>query len=294
MKNWLDTTEYPFESKYFKLDGANLHYIDEGSGPTILFVHGTPSWSFDFRNVIKKLSNKYRCIAVDHVGFGLSDKPKNYNYSTAGHSQNLELFINELNLKDFTLVVHDFGGPIGLNMAVNRPELVDRIVILNSWLWSSIGEPEYKKLSKILKSPLLPFLYKRLNFSPKFILPKSFGDKKISKKLVKQYTKPFSNKDERLGALSFAHSLLNDQNWFQSIWDRKEVLQEKPVLIIWGMKDPVIPAKYSDKFKTGFPNSKLVKIESAGHFPLEENPERVTESIIEWFDKITLTKPKLH
>ena len=98
MENWLDTEEYPFESKYFNLYGTKLHYIDEGAGPVLLFVHGTPSWSFDFRNIIKVLSKKYRCVAIDHIGFGLSEKPKEYNYSTAGHSKNLEALVDDLNL----------------------------------------------------------------------------------------------------------------------------------------------------------------------------------------------------
>lgn len=285
MENWLDKEQYPFKSKYLDLDGTKLHYLDEGTGSVLLFVHGTPSWSFDFRNIIKVLSKSYRCVAIDHIGFGLSEKPKDYQYSTPGHSRNLELLVDKLNLTNLTLIVHDFGGPIGLNFGVNRPELINRIIIFNSWLWSSKGEPEYEKMSKILNSPLLPFLYKNLNFSPKFILPKSFGDKKISKKLLKQYTKPFSSKNERLGALAFARSLLHDQDWFQSIWDRKVVLEDKPVLIIWGMKDPIIPAGYSKKFLSGFPKSQLVEIESAGHFPQEEEPERVTVEISKWFNK---------
>ena len=203
-QNWLDKSEYPFKPNYFSSGGHRLHYIDEGQGDTILFVHGTPSWSFDFRNIIKGLKDNYRCMAIDHIGFGLSDKPEQYDYSTQNHSKSLEKFVLDKQLNNITLVVHDFGGPIGLNFAIQNPEKVKRLVVMNSWLWSSKTDPDYIKLSKILKSPLLPFLYRYLNFSPKFILPKSFGDRKISDKTLKQYTRPFADKTQRNGALAFA------------------------------------------------------------------------------------------
>jgi len=167
--HWLDTSEYPFTSNFFDINGHKLHYIDEGQGETILFVHGTPSWGFDFRNIIKILKANFRCLAIGHIGFGLSDKPEHYDYSTDNHSKSLEKFVLENNLENIALVVHDFGGPIGLNFAIKYPDKIKNIVIINSWLWSSKNKPDFIKLSKILKSPLLLFLYCYLNFSPRFI-----------------------------------------------------------------------------------------------------------------------------
>ncbi|QHT67061.1 alpha/beta fold hydrolase [Rhodocytophaga rosea] len=277
--NWLHTTEYPFQSRFFEVNGQRLHYIDEGAGEIMLFVHGTPSWSFDYRNVIKRLSTSYRCMAIDHIGFGLSSKPEHYDYSTVNHSQTLSAFILEKNLSNITLVVHDFGGPIGLNMAINHPERIKNIVILNSWLWSSTQEPEYIKLSRILKSPLLPVLYRYFNFSPKFILPQSFGEKKLSKALRSQFTKPFANKSQRNGTLAFARSLLNDQEWFEELWQQRHILAEKPVLLIWGMKDKFITPAYLQKFASGFPDAYVVELPTCGHFPQEEEPEKVADAI---------------
>lgn len=278
--DWLNKHEYPFPSKFFHINGHKLHYIEEGQGETILFVHGTPSWSFDFRHIIKELKKNHRCIAIDHIGFGLSDKPGKYDYSTQHHSKTLEAFIAQKNLQNITLVVHDFGGPIGLNYAISNPGNIKNIVILNSWLWSSKDDPDFIKMKKILSSPLLPFLYRYLNFSPKFILPKSFGDNKLPKALLSQYTKPFANKNERNGALAFARSLLNDQDWFEELWKNKQPIENKPTLFIWGMKDPVIKPAYLHKFASGFTNATIVKIETAGHFPQEEQPAMVTNAIL--------------
>jgi haloalkane dehalogenase len=122
---WLDKNEYPFTSRYFSVNGKSLHYIDEGQGPVLLFVHGTPSWSFDFRHVIQKLKTNYRCIAFDHIGFGLSDKPETYDYSIVNYVKTLNAFVTHLKLHDITLVVHDFGGPIGFSFAIDHAHLIN-------------------------------------------------------------------------------------------------------------------------------------------------------------------------
>ncbi len=277
---WLNTKEYPFNSKYFTVNGHQLHYIDEGAGEIILFIHGTPSWSFDYRKVIQDLNSDFRCIAIDHIGFGLSDKPKEYDYSTINHSKTLEKFVLEKQLENITLVVHDFGGPIGLNFAIRYPEKIKKLVILNSWLWSSKDDPDFIKFSKLLKSPLLPFLYLYLNFSPKYLLPKSFGDHKLPGHILKQYTKPFSGKNQRYGALAFAKSLLHDQDWFEELWLKRGAISSKPTLLMWGMKDPIIKPKNLYKFESGFTNVSTVKIEGSGHFPQEEEPSLTAKAII--------------
>jgi len=279
---WLDTDEYPFHLRYFKVNGHRLHYIDEGQGESILFVHGTPSWSFDFRNVVKKLRGNYRCIAIDHIGFGLSDKPEHYDYSTRNHSKTLESLVLREDLRDLTLVVHDFGGPIGLDFAIRNPERIKRLIILNSWLWSSRNDADFIRLSRVLKSPLLPFLYRYFNFSPRFILPRSFGGRPLSKHLLSKYTRPFADKTQRNGALTFARSLLHDQDWFESLWHRRSVIAGKPALFIWGMKDRMITPAYLSRFQSGFPNSRAILLETCGHFPQEEEAESVTESIREF------------
>lgn len=282
--HWLDKSAYPFPSNYFSVNGYRLHYIDEGQGEVILFVHGTPSWSFDYRNVIKKLMPHYRCIAIDHMGFGLSDKPRHYDYSTINHSKTLEKFIIEKQLNKFTLVVHDFGGPIGLNVAFNHPGRIHKLVILNSWLWSSQTDPDFIKLSKVLNNPLLPFLYLYLNFSPRFILPQSFGNHKLSKETLKQFTGPFANKSQRYGALAFAKSLLHDQSWFEELWNKRPGITNKPILLIWGMKDPVIKPHHLYKFISGFSDAQVLKLETSGHFPQEEEPEKVSEAICHFME----------
>ncbi len=289
MKNptfeWLDRKEYPFVSRYFPVNGTELHYVDEGKGETLLFVHGTPSWSFDFRKLIKELSKQYRCIAVDHIGFGLSAKPVDYDYSTKNHSRTLELFIEHLQLKDLTMVLHDFGGPIGFEYALKHPANIKKMVVLNSWLWDSSNEPGFIKLKKVLKNPLLPLLYRYLNFSPRYLLPASFGDQKLPAGILAHYVKPFGKSSERNGTVAFARSLLNDQEWFEELWNRKVVLSRKPILLVWGMNDRFVTGSYLDKFVSGFSNSYIKKLDTCGHFPQEECAGEVLQSIKYFLEK---------
>jgi haloalkane dehalogenase len=269
--DWIDTKEYPFAHKYFEVNGAKMHYIDEGIGEILLFVHGTPSWSFEFRNAIKILSKNFRCIAADHIGFGLSDKPSEYDYSAQNHSATLGKFIDHLQITNFNLLVHDFGGPIGLNYAVEHPEKINKLIILNTWCKSISAEPEFKKMKAILGSPLLPFLYKQFNFSPKYILPAAYGERsRLTKEIHQQFLRPFSKPSERNGTVAFAKSLLKDQDWFESIWNKLDRISTKPVLLMWGMKDQFITEKYLIGFEEKFINNVVVRYEDVGHFVLEE------------------------
>lgn len=282
---WLDRTEYPFKPNFFTVNEQKLHYVDVGTGDTILFVHGTPSWSFDYRHIIKKLKSRFRCIAIDHIGFGLSDKPKAYDYSTQHHAHTLEKFILTKKLTNITLVVHDFGGPIGLSVAVKHPELISKIVIMNTWLWNCENEPEFVKLKPILKSPLLPFLYKWFNFSARFLLPQSFGKNPINKHLHQHYTKPFSKPNERNGTIAFARSLVNDQKWFDSIWQSSDVMIDKKILFVWGMKDSFISPRFLETFLSKFKHADSIRLINCGHFPQEECGEETANAILDFLSK---------
>jgi pimeloyl-ACP methyl ester carboxylesterase len=269
--NWLNTNEYPFKHHYFKVNDTTMHYVDEGEGEVLLFVHGTPSWSFEFRNVIKFLSKKYRCIAIDHIGFGLSEKPAKYDYTVQNHTASLLKLITHLQLNQFTMLVHDFGGIIGLAAAEQIPEKIKGLVILNTWCRSIQDEPEYKKMKVILGSPLMPLLYRYLNFSAKYILPAAFGERsRLTPEIHQHFLRPFSKASERNGTIAFAKSLLRDQDYYASIGKKLSILKDKPVLIIWGMKDEFITEKHLLWMQEQFPGSKVVRYDDAGHFVLEE------------------------
>jgi pimeloyl-ACP methyl ester carboxylesterase len=277
---WLDTQAYPFAPHYLSLpDGVRLHYVDEGQGPVLLFVHGTPAWSFDFRQQIQGLSCSFRCIALDHVGFGLSDKPEHYDYRPQQHARNLEYLIAHLDLQDLTLIVHDFGGPIGLSYAMQHATNVHRLVILNSWLWDTSQEPAYVKLRPVLASPFLPWLYRWLNFSPRVLLPGSFGARPLASVVRRQYTAPFANAKERNGAVGFAQALLHEQSWFGALQQQLPQVQDHPVLLVWGMRDKFCPPAYLHRFAQAFRQAEVVKLPTCGHVPQEEEAAAVLQHL---------------
>ncbi|HTQ09818.1 MAG TPA: alpha/beta fold hydrolase, partial [Fimbriimonadaceae bacterium] len=134
--NWVDRRSYSFESHYLEVDGGKMHFVDVGDGPPVVFVHGNLTWSFMFRNMIRDLSMRHRCIAMDHIGFGLSDKPPHWGYTPELHARNFARLLEHLMIPPFTLVVHGFGGPIGISYAIENPAHVSNLVVMNSWMWS--------------------------------------------------------------------------------------------------------------------------------------------------------------
>jgi len=284
-QSWVDTTLYPFENKFLQIDEGNMHYVDEGKGEIILFVHGTPTWSFLYRSFIKELSKNYRCIAIDHLGFGLSEKPDSVSGTPEWHSKNLSEFIERLDLKDITLVVHDFGGPIGLSSAIQNHERVKQVIMFNTWLWETKRNSDAKKIDKIVNGVIGKFLYLRLNFSPKVLLKKGFSDKKkLSKSVHKHYLKPFPNKKSRISLLNLAKALVGSSDWYQEQWENLDKLEQKPWLIIWGTKDDFISMDYLKKWKERLPNAETKEVES-GHFVQEEKTSESIKEINNFMNK---------
>src|SRR5215831_14099562 len=202
--DWVDRDAYPFRSRWLELQEGRLHYVDEGSDrdrEPILFVHGTPTWSFEYRHLLRALRGGRRCIAVDHLGFGLSDRPANAAYTPEAHALRLRAFADALGLRRFALVVHDFGGPIALPLALEDPGRVTRLVVLNSWMWSFADDPEMPEMAKrarMVSGGLGRFLYRRLNASLRLITPSAYGDRrKLTKAIHAQYLNVFPDADSR-------------------------------------------------------------------------------------------------
>lgn len=278
-QKWLDTNLYPFKNNFIQLKTGEMHYVDEGEGDVILFIHGTPTWSFLYRDFISSLSKKHRCIAVDHIGFGLSEKPKDFDGTPQSHSKNLSEFIEKLNLENITIVVHDFGGPIGLSSAIQNHNRINKVVLFNSWLWETKNNPAAQKIDKIINSGIGKFLYLWLNFSPKFLLKKGFYEKKkLTKNIHKQYVYPFPNKFYRTSLLNIGKALIGSSDWYQEQWEKLDMLKQKPWLILWGTKDEFLTTEYLEKWKVRLPNA-IIKNFECGHFIQEEKTKETIQEI---------------
>lgn len=276
---WLDPLLYPFRHHTLKVEAGNLHYVDEGEGDPVLFVHGTPTWSFLWRQQIRPLSRHFRCIAPDHIGFGLSDKPSDFSYSPEAHADNLEKLINHLQLKNITLVVHDFGGPIGLRYALRHPENIKKLVIMNTWMWSLEQESRIMKISRFMSGGVGKFLYLQLGFSARVLLPQGYNERRhLTKDIRGHYQKPLSSSSSRLGTWYFAKALHESNPYFSELWTQHEKLRNIPKLILWGEKDKLLPLHFLDKWHEAFPEAKIKRI-NAGHFLQEEKGGEVTNEL---------------
>lgn len=278
-KKWLSPSLYPFDSHYASLKAGNMHYIDEGEGDVILFVHGTPTWSFLYRDFVKELSKTHRCIAVDHLGFGLSEKPEAFVGTPQAHAANLSELILKLDLRNITLVVHDFGGPIGLAAGIKHADRIKKVVLFNSWLWATKDNEAAQKIDKLINGWLGRSLYLNFNFSPKVLLKKGFTDpKNLPKNVHQHYTKPFPSKSTRMSLLNLAKSLVGSSDWYEQQWQQLGKLAKKEWLILWGVADPFITTEYLDKWRERLPAA-TVREYDCGHFVQEEQTRNAITEI---------------
>jgi haloalkane dehalogenase len=278
---WLDRSAYPFASRFVELaSGGRMHYVDEGAGPTILFVHGTPTWSFEWRHLIRGLRDAFRCVAPDHLGFGLSDRSASGAYTPEWHARNLADFAARLGLDDFTLVVHDYGGPIGLPLALDDSGRVRRLVVLNTWMWSSRGDAGIERAHRIVGGSFGRFLYRRANFSLRVILPSAYADRrKLTREIHAQYLAPFTDVESRSLVLwPLARALMSSDAHYESLWERRSRLGGIPSLVVWGLKDPAFKPHQLARWREVLPAAEFVEL-PVGHWPQEEAPDAVLAAL---------------
>ena len=282
---WIDRQEYPFQPKWMEIDGHKIHYIDEGQGEPLLMVHGTPDWSFGFRHLIKAFSGQYRCIVMDQLGFGLSDKPATADYRPETQAARLQVFIEKLGLQGIHMLVHDFGGPIGLAYAVKHPQNIKQIIVFNSWMWPLNGIKMFDS-SKMMAGAMGRWLYLHYNFSPKVMVKMAYGDKsKLSKHIHNHYIKVLDKPSHRKAQFAYVGALLQSKDFYQSLWDGRDAIANKPILIIWGMKDRFFPATILlSRWKQAFPHAQVKEISHAGHFIQDEAPEEVIPAMSVFLD----------
>jgi haloalkane dehalogenase len=268
---WLDKDEYPFKHRYFETPAGSMHYVDEGKGEPIVFVHGNPSWSFLYRKLISSLSDKYRCIAPDHIGFGMSDKPPGWSYLPEDHAKNLERLLDHLQLQNTTLILNDWGGPIGLSYAIAHPEKVTNIILTNTWLWPVNRDWHYVMFSSVMGGYIGKWLIRKFNFFANVMLKTSFGIKsRLTPEIHMHYLKPLEKVNERIGCWIFPGRIIGSTEWLKSLWEKRAILKEKNILIAWGLKDIAFREKELNVWIQSFPDSHVIRYHDTGHFVAEE------------------------
>ena len=275
---------YPFTSLYFDLNPYKLHYLDEGEGEVLLFLHGNPTWSFYYRSLIQNFQGRYRCVAPDHIGCGFSDKPQDYSYTLTTHIDNLEKLVGFLALKNITLMVHDWGGAIGMGLAVRKPELIKRLVLFNTASFLSMDIPLRIGLCRM---PLLgTILIRYLNLFVRGVL--RFGlkrRKRLTQNVRAGYLAPYDTFENRIANLKFVQDIPMEQavpsySVIQYIERNLKQFDGYPILIIWGSEDFCFNVKFLNKWREIFPRAEVREVCNAGHLVVED----ASDEIIPWIE----------
>jgi pimeloyl-ACP methyl ester carboxylesterase len=279
---WRDL--YPFSSHFFALGPHRLHYLDEGAGEPLLFVHGNPTWSFYWRNLILGLRDRFRCIAVDHIGCGLSDKPQDYNYTLAQRIDDLSRLVEHLDLKGATLVAHDWGGSIGLGAVERLPSRFARIVLFNT---GAFPPPYVPWRIAACRTPLVGTgALRGLNAFARAAL--SMATEKPERMMADVRAgllAPYDSWANRVAIDRFVRDIPfspRHPTWqtLERIGAGLPALAGRPIQLIWGMRDWCFRPECLDRFLQHWPGAEVHRLADCGHYVVEDAHERIVPLMV--------------
>lgn len=270
---------YPFESRYLALRcGHRMHYLDEGAGPPLLMLHGNPTWSFYYRNLVLGLRSRYRCIVPDHIGCGLSDKPERWTYRIPAHTDNLCELLASLDLQDVTLVTHDWGGPIGYLAAIRCPARFRRFITFNT----ALSLQPLPRALTMLRLPLFgPLVIRGLNGLVRAgLVASTVSGHRLARNVRAGYLAPYDSWAHRVAILRFVQEIpLEEKHPNRGLLAdlEREIhsLAARPHLVIWGLKDPIFDRDYLAAWRRRFPGAEVHALEEAAHWVVEEAHEHI-------------------
>jgi haloalkane dehalogenase len=272
---------FPVEHRFIDLDEARIHYVDEGTGEPVLLLHGNPTWSFLYREVIAGLRDRYRCIAVDYPGFGLSRVAPGYGHTPAEHAQVVEELILRLDLRGATLMMQDWGGPIGFAVATRHPDRFSAFVIGNTWAWP-ISDLGIQVLLRLLGGRFSAWLILQRNFFVERIIPAGVRRKKLPATVMNAYRGPFPTPESRRPVLVFPRAILASKAFLADIESKLAGLGDRPTLIVWGTKDFAFHAAERRRWEQVFPKHNTVLLYGAGHYIQEDAAPDIVAAIRDW------------
>jgi haloalkane dehalogenase len=275
---WIPETLFPFESRTVQIGGAELHYVDQGTGSPLLLLHGNPTWSFLYRGIIAGLRDRFRCIAVDYPGFGLSRPVADYGFTPAEHAQVVEQFVLELDLTRITMMVQDWGGPIGFRVATRHPR---RFVIGNTWAWPK-SDVSTQIFSRLLGGPIGGYLIRRRNVFVERIIPGGVRLRKLADEVMDAYRGPFPTPESREPMHIFPREILRSRPFLAQVAQDLPLLRDRPALLVWPTKDVAFREPERRRWEEVFPTHETVLLEGAGHYIQEDAPDQIVGAIRDW------------
>ncbi|MEI6207142.1 MAG: alpha/beta fold hydrolase [Desulfuromonadales bacterium] len=286
--------QYPFSGKRLDLGGLGYHYLDEGNGSPVVMLHGNPSWSFYYRNLVLALRDRYRCIVPDHIGCGLSDKPgdERYDYTLSRRVDDLEQLLERLEvMENITLVVHDWGGMIGMAYAVRYPERISRLVILNTGAFHLPKAKPFPPALRICRDSFIGAMLVR-GFNAFSLAASHVGCKRnpMNAALRKLYQLPYDSWKNRIATLRFVQDIPlapGDRGYdlVSNVADGINRFRNLPMLICWGEQDFVFDRHFLAEWQRRFPDAEIHRYADCGHYILEDAGEEIVPLISEFLDR---------
>ena len=279
---WLPATTFPFQSRFVTIDGKRIHYIDEGSGPALLFV-GAGQWSFMFGDVILRLRGQFRCLTLDFPGSGLSPEVADHDQSVRANAWILDRFIDALDLQDITMVVHDVGGPIGFLIATMRPNRFRALVISNTFGWPLADYPGIRRMLKVIANPVVGFVNVVTN-ALAIGTATSYGvGRHMTRADRRSFLGPWRSRAHRRATQQVLANVLRIDPLMAGIeHSLASELGDIPVLTLFGRKND--PYGWQNRFGQIFRNLTAVGIEDGHHFPFDDDPDAYSEAIDRWWN----------
>lgn len=276
-----DPDLYPFTSRWFDSSVGPVHYLDEGTGPTVLLLHGNPDWSFLYRRIITALGPSVRCVAPDYPGFGLSVHPDRYGYTPAEHAGIIRELVTALDLRDMVVMGQDWGGPIGMEIASREPERIRGLVMGNTWFWPA-DELMPKMFSRIMGSPPVQWLIRHRNLFVSPLMKRSL-QAELSEREFSHYTEVVPTPASREGIAVFPREILGARAWMGELERRVgETLRDTPAALVFGKKDPALASAATiARWRDMFPSASCVELPDAGHYIQEDAPDACVAAIRE-------------
>jgi len=284
-----DPRLFPFESRWFRSSAGKVHYLDEGEGPPILLLHGNPTWSFLYRGVIIRLRKRFRCIAPDYPGFGLSAHPADYRFTPEEHAGVIRELVQELDLRQLTVMGQDWGGPIGMRLALDETDRIRALVMGNTWYWPTEAL-HLRAFSWLLSTGYAQGLLHKRNLLVERLIP--LGVKHdMAPEVLEHYRRPFPTADSRAGAVELVRQLTLSSNWLSQVEEGvRSRLKHLPLLLTWGVEDLAFTPAFMDTFRRDFPGARAVRLE-ARHLIQEDVPGELSEAIGNFLDGLEEGRP---
>jgi haloalkane dehalogenase len=279
---WLSPTLFPFESRFVSASATRFHYVDEGRGPTLLFLHGGPMSSFMWRHPLGVLRRQYRCVAVDLPGLGLSRTPLVRGRGFESMADELQAFVRTLGLETFTLIVHATGAPAGLEMAIRERARIQGLVISNSFAWPIAADPGMRNMVRVVSSPLFALLVVHLNLLANIAARSGRRHGRMNAEERAAVLGPYRDVETRAHLANLLLGLRTETPFFAALERRLPALADLPSLLLFGEEDSNYKAGSLDRFARHLPKSEAVVIPEAAHFLTEDAPAAYTAALGGW------------